>query len=96
LYQAWLLETARSHASLTSASPYYEQGETTPTTIHLLPAPRDTGGMIEAKIAMILHVALSAYNRLLDGEPLAESLDAWVERSTKLTKRLAARPNPGG
>jgi hypothetical protein len=95
LYQAWLIETGYSHASLSSAQPYYNEEEAVDGgTIHLLPVPIDPGHETDARVVSITHTALIAYNRLLPGEPLTEQLEQWERRfadlGTRLTQEIAA------
>lgn len=86
LYQAWLLETGQSHARIDSARPYYVHRAG--TTIDLLRVPVDTGSEPEAAVTNVIYTALLAYNRLLDGAPLNERLEAWAGEFSALSERL--------
>ncbi|GEM_PF-6572825 len=87
LYQAWLLETSTSHASIASAHPYYSYEETT-NTVQLHLVPLETGAEVEASVVIAVILALTAYNQILDGTPLNDRIPDWSGRFAVLQERL--------
>ena len=99
-YQAWLIESGMSHASIDSARPYFDVDEST-LTAELLPTPQDSGSEVEAAAVSALHVALAAYSHFLPDGYLAAELIGWERRFADLSGRLkgehlrqAASTNP--
>lgn len=95
-YQAWLIDTWESHATFTSAQPYYEWDRRNGLTLNTTPSSqRET----EAAVVAMTHTALRAYNTFLPGEPLAEALNSWAARATELGEHLRSehqtRRQPG-
>jgi hypothetical protein len=91
-FQAWLVESWTSHASLASAKAYYwqepDQGDG-PEAITLLLNPVGDHRELAAAVTSAMHMALVAYDRLLAGQPLAARLTAWQQRFEALGARLA-------
>ena len=88
VYLAWLLETLSSHASIASAHPYYSF-DSTSNTVQLHRTPRETGTEVEASVLIPVLLGLTAYNMILEGEPLNDRISSWTERFAALQERLA-------
>lgn len=81
LYQAWLIETWSSHASLASANPYYEAEDGRDGfSFGLLSSPKEMGIDLPAQCVVAALVALDAYNGVLPDSSLTRSLADWNER----------------
>ena len=93
LYQAWLLETLTSHATIASAHPYYSFDSIT-NTVQLHTVPRESGAEIEAAVVIPVILGLTAYNEILDGGPLNDKIVEWTEKFTNLQKRLELEISP--
>lgn len=78
LYQAWLVETWSSHASLSSANDYFEsQGD---SDFVLLLTPREPLINLPAICVAAALTALDAYDRVLANAPLSDNLADWGQR----------------
>lgn len=88
LYQAWLIETSTSHASIISAEPYFKANVTT-NNVALLRKPKDMGEETEAAVVIALFFAINAYNQILEGTPLDSKISEWNSLLQSLASRLA-------
>lgn len=87
LYQAWLIETGSSHATIVSALPYFSI-DTNTGTVQLHNSPLNTNSEVEASIAIATYVALIGYNKVLTGTPLDSDLVTVRLRLEELGGRL--------
>lgn len=92
-FQAWLVESWTSHASLASAKAYYWKEADQDDGLEAITLLRDPQGghrEVAAAVALALHTALVAYDRLLAEQPLSTRLTEWQERFEQLGSGLAA------
>jgi hypothetical protein len=89
--QAWMIESWTSHASIASARAYYEVkanpgSSTDEIALHRIPPQGHRE--LAAAVTSVMHTAFCAYNKMLEGEPLADRLETWRVRFEELGVRL--------
>lgn len=73
LYQAWVLETGSSHATIVSAMPYYTI-DVTNNIVNLHLIPLNAGSEVEASVAIASLTAFYGYKKILNFAHLEEKL----------------------
>lgn len=73
IYQAWILESASSHATIVSAHPYYTI-DLKENIVNLHALPLNTGAEVEAVVAMASLTAFIGYKKILIPSQIDEKL----------------------
>ena len=77
LYQAWLLETWSTHATMTSAEPYFDvDPETLRGTLNRTGSGAPAGYQISGGIAIAVHTSLASYEKV-DAAAYPRRLNEW-------------------
>ena len=87
LYQAWILETGSSHATIVSAMPYYTI-DVIENIVNLHLIPLNTGSEVEASVAIASLTAFYGYKKILNFAHLEEKLAKLHMRLEELNLRL--------